>query len=82
MRTFNFLLLAMLSCIAMIGAAPIGNGAPAEAIERRKSYVPLQQLMEVLIQLKNLSPGKTTVLREWLKMQFFLPGALNFSPPR
>ncbi|KAF8482997.1 hypothetical protein DFH94DRAFT_691148 [Russula ochroleuca] len=37
MRTFNFLLLAMLSCIAMIGAAPIGNGAPAEAIERRKS---------------------------------------------
>jgi len=66
MRTFNFLLLAMLSCIAMIGAgsaAPIGNGAPAEAIERRESYVPLQRLMEVLIQLKLFSKEDNGPLR-------------------
>jgi hypothetical protein len=36
MRTFNFGLLAVLSCIAMIGATPIGNGAPAEALGRRQ----------------------------------------------
>ncbi|KAH9995225.1 hypothetical protein BJV77DRAFT_961065 [Russula vinacea] len=29
MRTFNFGLLAVLSCISMIGATPIGNDAPA-----------------------------------------------------
>ena len=42
MRTFNFGLLAVLSCIAMIGATPIGNDAPAEAIGRRQQsmYVP------------------------------------------
>jgi len=41
MRTFNFTLLAMLSCIAVIGAIPVGNNAPAEAIARRQiMYVP------------------------------------------
>ena len=35
MRTFNFLLLAMLSCIAMIGAVPIvgAGGNAGSAIE-------------------------------------------------
>ena len=51
MRTFNFLLLAMLSCISMIGAVSIGNRAPAEVINREqignyaRKYVPWQQLM-------------------------------------
>ncbi|KAF8468715.1 hypothetical protein DFH94DRAFT_697532 [Russula ochroleuca] len=36
MRTFNFGLLAVLSCIAMIGATPVGNDAPVEAIGRRQ----------------------------------------------
>ncbi|SRR5258707_11778023 len=44
MRTFNFTLLAMLSCIAVIGAIPVGdkpNHALAEAIARRQDmYVP------------------------------------------
>ena len=57
MRTFSFTLLAVLSCIAMIGATPIGNRAPAEAIVRRQLYVPWQQLMEVLTRLKILSPA-------------------------
>jgi hypothetical protein len=32
MRTFNFSVLAVLGCIAVVGAAPIGKRAPAEAI--------------------------------------------------
>jgi hypothetical protein len=35
MRTFNFTLLAVFSCIAMIGATPLR----AEAIGRRDMYV-------------------------------------------
>jgi hypothetical protein len=41
MRAFNISLIAVLSCIAMIGATPVGNIAPAEAIARRQKYVPL-----------------------------------------
>jgi len=40
MRTFNINLFVVLSCIAMIGATPIGYGAPAEDISRRQLYVP------------------------------------------
>jgi len=36
MHPFNFGLIAVLSCIAMIGATPVGNSAPAEAIVRRQ----------------------------------------------
>ncbi|KAF8466054.1 hypothetical protein DFH94DRAFT_347015 [Russula ochroleuca] len=58
MRTFTFNLLAVLSCIAMIGATSIENRAPAEAIDRRQlpvpTYVPWRQLMEVLTRLKFL----------------------------
>jgi hypothetical protein len=39
MRTFNFGLIAMLSCIAVIGATPVGDHAPAEAT-RSEAYVP------------------------------------------
>jgi hypothetical protein len=46
MRTFNVSFLAVLSCIAMISATPIGNRSPAEALV--VPYVALQQLMEVL----------------------------------
>jgi hypothetical protein len=35
MHAFNFSLIAVLSCIAMIGATPVGNGAPVEAIAHR-----------------------------------------------
>jgi hypothetical protein len=42
MRIINFTLLAVLSCIAMIGATPIKGGTPAEGIARRKEYVHLQ----------------------------------------
>ena len=42
MRTINLTLIAVLSCIAMIGAAPIKDGAPAGGVARRKEYVPLQ----------------------------------------
>ena len=44
MRAFNASFLVVLSCIAMIGATPIGRSA-AEAPDE---YVALQQLMEVL----------------------------------
>ena len=44
MRTFNFGLLAVLSCISMIGATPIGNDAPAGLPP--PMYVPWQQLMD------------------------------------
>jgi hypothetical protein len=37
---FNLGLIAVLSCIAVIGATPVGNSVPAEAITRRQSYVP------------------------------------------
>ena len=42
MRTFNFTVLAVLSGIAMVGAIPIGDDAPAGAIARpsRRLYVP------------------------------------------
>ena len=40
MRMINFGLIAVLSCIAVIGATPAGNSAPAEAITRRQGYVP------------------------------------------
>jgi hypothetical protein len=45
MRTINFTLFAVLSCIAMIGAIPIEDGALAGSIARRQDlpYVPLQQ---------------------------------------
>jgi hypothetical protein len=33
-------LIAVLSCIAMIGATPVGDSAPAEALTRRQKYVP------------------------------------------
>jgi hypothetical protein len=70
MRTFNFGLLAVLSCIAMIGATPVGNDAPVEAIGRRQPmpvppmYVPLQQFMdmEVLTRLKMVSPALASLL--------------------
>jgi hypothetical protein len=39
MRAFNFSLIAILSCIAVIGATPVGDG-PTEAIARRVMYVP------------------------------------------
>ena len=45
MHAFNASFLAVLSCIAMIGATPIGGRSPAEAPDE---YVALQQLMEVL----------------------------------
>jgi hypothetical protein len=40
MRTFNFVVLAVLSYIAMVGAIPIGDDAPAGRIARRQLYVP------------------------------------------
>ena len=40
MRAFNFSLIAVLSCIAMIGATPVGDRAPVEVIARRQTYVP------------------------------------------
>jgi hypothetical protein len=38
----KFSLIAVLSCIAMIGATPVGNSGPAEAIAGRQDseYVP------------------------------------------
>ena len=49
MRTFNVSFLAMLSCIAMIGATSIGNRSPQSPDSAdRTGYVVLQQLMEVL----------------------------------
>lgn len=43
--TINFTLFAVLSCIAMIGAIPIEDGALAGSVTRRQDlpYVPLQQ---------------------------------------
>jgi hypothetical protein len=35
MHAFKFSLIVVLSCIAMIGAVPVGNRAPAKAIVRR-----------------------------------------------
>ena len=55
MRTFNINVLAVLSCIAIIGATPIRNCSPQspdttlpEVNPQLVAYVPLQQLMEVL----------------------------------
>ena len=44
MRAFSFTLLAVLSCIAAIGATPLEVRAPAEAIQvdRRSLYVAQQ----------------------------------------
>jgi hypothetical protein len=43
MRTINFTLLAVLSCIAMVGAMPIEDGAPSGSIAPPDEYVPLQK---------------------------------------
>ena len=51
MRTFNVSFLAVLSCIAMIGATPlaIGNGSPdPPVVPDAVMYVALQQFVEVL----------------------------------
>ena len=49
MRTFNVSFLAMLSCIAMIGATSIENRSPQSPDPAQLTrYVALQQLMEVL----------------------------------
>jgi hypothetical protein len=37
--TFSFAVLAVFSCIAVIGATPLGTRAPAEVIDRRRLYV-------------------------------------------
>ncbi|KAI0272906.1 hypothetical protein BGY98DRAFT_1000777 [Russula aff. rugulosa BPL654] len=37
MHAFKFSLIAVLSCIAMIGATPVGDSAPAEALTRRQN---------------------------------------------
>ena len=62
MRTFNFGLLAVLSCIAMIGATPIGNDAPAGLPQ--PMYVPWQQLMDMvdLTRLNIISPALASLL--------------------
>jgi hypothetical protein len=39
MLAFNFTLLAVLSYVAVIGASPLGDHAPAEAVDRRDPYV-------------------------------------------
>ena len=43
MHTYKFTLLAVLSYVAMIGAAPLENHAPADlvAIDHRQEYTPL-----------------------------------------
>jgi hypothetical protein len=62
MRTFNFGFLAVLSCIAMIGATPIGNDAPAGLPP--PMYVPWQQLMDMvdLTRLNIISPALASLL--------------------
>ena len=52
MYIFNVSFLVVLSCIAMIGATPIGGRSPDEAIDE---YVTLQQFMEVLTFLVSLT---------------------------
>ncbi len=67
MRTFNFTLLAMFGCIAMIDATAIGNrGQPsAGALGRRTGYVPQLSTTAIIEhgrsdpQLKNLFPAQT-----------------------
>ena len=55
MRTFNLSFLAVLSCIAMIGATSIGNRSPFldNLILNPIAYVALQQLLEVLTCVKS-----------------------------
>ena len=52
MRTFNVSFLAVLSCVAMIGATPIGTRSLVEARQAESEgpqlYVNLQQIKEVL----------------------------------
>ena len=40
MRTFNISFLVVLSCIAMIGATPIGNGNPNPSIVDKDFNIP------------------------------------------
>ena len=50
MRTFIVGFVAVLSCIAMIGATPVENRSPVEAVEAPSDeYVALQQLVEVQV---------------------------------
>ena len=51
MRTFNVRFLAVISCIAIMGATaatPIESGSPQQEAEDADLYIALQQLMEVL----------------------------------
>jgi hypothetical protein len=47
MHAFKFSSIAVLSCIAMIGAIPVGNRAPAEAIVRRQDGLGGEDVMYV-----------------------------------
>ena len=58
MRTLNFTLLTVLSYLAVIvGAAPLGNRVPAEAIDRRREYVRLTTARRGSDPIENISPA-------------------------
>ena len=52
MRVLNFSLIMVLSCVAMIGAIPVGSRAPAEAIVRRQSPVGIIRYVPYRLQLQ------------------------------
>jgi hypothetical protein len=55
MHASKFSLIVVLSCIAMIGAIPVGDGAAAETIVRRQGlgYVPYQLQLQY-VEVSNL----------------------------
>jgi hypothetical protein len=58
MHSFKFTLLAVLSYVAVIGATPLGNRAPAEAIDRRQEYVPLTTALGGSDLIENTFPAR------------------------
>ena len=64
MRTFIVGFVAVLSCVAMIGATPVGSRSPVEAVEAPSiEYVALQQLMgvQVLTRLKSFLQSRSSL---------------------
>ncbi len=59
MLTFKFALLTVLSYVVMIGATPLRDLAPSEAIDHRQAYVPLTTSRGCSDPIENVFPAPT-----------------------
>jgi|SRR6267154_3931902 len=77
MRTFKFTLLAVLSYVAVMGATPLENRAPAVAIDRRQEYVPLTTALGGSDPFENIYPAQSALRISALELKSARLSALD-----